>query len=322
MAMMVKAITISFLLVTVQFQLLFAFPTTVPAFLWSSHRDHRFSNNRMDVVNYQTISSRDLARSILSEGGWSNLLCSEKKLQQPVDLALVFVGRELLSSDISTSKNVDPALVNLLKASFTKSNFSLAFPYVAASEGETVEKSLVSGFAETCGQDSGIKNIAFSESCFVEGDNFQKLADVHAVHDFLVSKMEKRPSEQADLVVFCNAGSYSAKGLEQPQTESEILSELISSVETLGAKYEVLYISDPFRSVQYPTHRELERFLAESTAGNVSLNSTHCDEVCKIKSSLLEGVLVGIVLLIILISGLCCMMGIDTPTKFETPQDS
>lgn len=309
-------ITMSFLLVATQ-----SFPSTVPAFLWSSHRDHQLSNNRMnEAVNYQTLSSRDLARSILSEGGWSNLLCSEQKLQQPLDLALVFVGRELLSSDISTSKNVDPALVNLLKASFTKSNFSLAFPYVAASE-ETMENSLVSIFAETCGQGSGINNVAFSESCFLEGDNFQKLADVHAVHDYLVSKMENRPNGQADLLVFCHGGSYSAKGLEKTQTESEILSELISSVEKLGAKYEVLYVSDPFRSIQNPSHRVLERFLAEG-AGNGSLNSTHCDEVCKIKSSLLEGVLVGIVLLIILISGLCCMMGIDTPTKFETPQDS
>lgn len=30
----------------------------------------------------------------------------------------------------------------------------------------------------------------------------------------------------------------------------------------------------------------------------------------------------GIVLLIILISGICCMMGIDTPTRFEAPQES
>lgn len=30
----------------------------------------------------------------------------------------------------------------------------------------------------------------------------------------------------------------------------------------------------------------------------------------------------GIVFLLILISGLCCMAGIDTPTRFETPQDS
>lgn len=72
----------------------------------------------------------------------------------------------------------------------------------------------------------------------------------------------------------------------------EIFSELISSVEMLGGKYSVLYVSDPFRSIHLPYHRELERFLAESAAGNASLNSTHCDEVCQIKSSLLEGVLV------------------------------
>ncbi|OAY54577.1 uncharacterized protein LOC110611857 [Manihot esculenta] len=316
-----KAAALSFLFVLTQVSLVLGFPPTAPAFFWSSHRDQQFPNNRMDeAVNYQTISSRDLARSILAEGGWSNLLCAEQKLQQSLDLALVFVGRELLSSDISTSKNADRALVNMLKVSFTRSNFSLAFPYVAASEESSMENSLVSSFAENCGQDTGINNVAFSESCFIEGDNFQKLADVHAVHDYLVSKMEKRTNGQADLVVFCHGGSYSAKGLEKPQSESQILSELISSVESLGAKYEVLYLSDPFRSIQYPSRRELERFLAEGTAG--SLNSTICDEVCQIKSSLLEGVLVGIVLLIILISGLCCMMGIDTPTKFETPQDS
>uniref|UniRef100_A0A2C9UFW7 V-type proton ATPase subunit S1/VOA1 transmembrane domain-containing protein n=1 Tax=Manihot esculenta TaxID=3983 RepID=A0A2C9UFW7_MANES len=326
MAMMVKAVMMSFLLTVTQVPLVLGLQSTTPAFFWSSHHDNRFSNNRMDeAVNYQTISSRDLARSILSEGGWSNLLCSEKKLQKSVDLALVFVGRELLSLDISSNKNADPALLNLLKISFMRSNFSLALPYVAASE-EPMENSFVSCIAETCGLDSIINNVAFSESCFIEGDKFQKLADVDAVHDYLVSTMEKRTNGQADLVVFCHGGSYSANGPEQPQTESLlsslIIEDLISSVETLGAKYEVLYLSDPFRPIQNPSHRELERFLAEGTAGNGPLNSTACDEVCKIKSSLLEGVLVGIVLLIILISGLCCVMGIDTPTKFETPQDS
>lgn len=68
------------------------------------------------------------------------------------------------------------------QVSFTRSNFSLAFPYVAASEESSMENSLVSSFAENCGQDTGINNVAFSESCFIEGDNFQKLADVHAVH--------------------------------------------------------------------------------------------------------------------------------------------
>ncbi|KAF9688561.1 hypothetical protein SADUNF_Sadunf01G0001200 [Salix dunnii] len=301
--------------------------TTVPAFLWSPHHPH---HQMTEAVNYQTISSKDLARSVLSEGGWSNLLCAEKKVQQSMDLALVFVGRGLSSTDVSANKNTDPALVNLLKVFYTKSNFSMAFPYVAASE-EAMENSLVSGFAEACGQDLGISNVVFSESCSVEGENFQKLANLHAINDYLASRMEKRPSDHTDLVLFCYEGSNSMKGLDQPQSESEIFSELISSVEMLGGKYSALYVSDPFRSIQLPYHQELERFLAESAAANASMNSTHCDEVCQIKSSLLEGVLVvsfhvslssGIVLLIILISGLCCMMGIDTPTRFEAPQDS
>ncbi|KAJ6713540.1 2-C-METHYL-D-ERYTHRITOL 4-PHOSPHATE CYTIDYLYLTRANSFERASE [Salix purpurea] len=270
--------------------------TTVPAFLWSPHHPR---HQMTEVVNYQTISSKDLARSVLSEGGWSNLLCSEKKAQQSMDLALVFVGRGLLSTDVSANKNTDSALVNLLKVSYTKSNFSMAFPYVAASE-EAMENSLVFGFAEACGQDLGTSNVAFSESCSVEGENFQKLANLHAINGYLASRMEKRPGGHTDLVVFCYEGSNSMKGLDQPQSESEIFSELISSVEMLGAKYSALYVSDPFRSIQLPYHQELERFLAESAAGNASMNSTHCDEVCQIKSSLLEGLNIETVWYIIL----------------------
>jgi hypothetical protein len=72
----------------------------------------------------------------------------------------------------------------------------------------------------------------------------------------------------------------------------EVLSELISSVEESGAKYAVLYVSDLSRSIQYPSYRELQRFLAESATGNGSTNSTACDGVCQLKSSLLEGLFV------------------------------
>ncbi|XP_050277617.1 uncharacterized protein LOC126719088 [Quercus robur] len=294
---------------------------TAPAFLWSPHDDQFSSNVVKDAVNYQTISSKDLARSVLTEGGWSNLLCSGKKFQNTVDVALVFVGRELQSLDISANKHADQALVDLLKVSFTRSNFSMAFPYVAASEEETMENLLVSGFSETCGHDLDISNVAFLESCSVKDGNFQKIADLHSVHDYLVSRIGKRQNGQADLVVVCHGGSGNLKELDQPQSESVILTELIRSVEQSGAKYAALYVSDPFSSIQYPSYREIGRFLAEGASGNKSGNST-CDGVCQFKSSLLEGILVGVVLLIILISGLCCMMGIDTPTRFEVAQDS
>ncbi|XVF19151.1 hypothetical protein REPUB_Repub11eG0084400 [Reevesia pubescens] len=292
--------------------------STVPAFLWSPG----FSNIELkESVNYEIMSPKDLANSVLSQGGWSDILCSGRKHEHPVDLAIVFVGRELHSSDVAGNKHVDPALVNLLEVSFTRSNFSMAFPYVAPSEEETVENLLVSAFKEACRHGLGVSNIAFSESCSIEGGDFLKLANLHSIHDHLVSRKEKRTKGETDLVVLCHGGPHSMKELDQPCPESKIMNEVISSVEQSGAKYAALYVSDPFKSIHYPGYRELERFLAEST-GNASANSTSCDEVCKIKSSLLEGVLVGIVLLLILISGLCCMMGIDTPSRFEAPQDN
>ncbi|XP_020215072.1 uncharacterized protein LOC109799010 isoform X2 [Cajanus cajan] len=301
---------------------LLAVPSTVPAFLWSSHYQLASENELKESVNYQVISPKDLAKSVLSEAGWSNFLCKGNKFDEPLDVALLFIGRELQSSDLIINNNADPALLDMLKISFTRSNTSVAFPYVSASEDVHLENLLVSGFAEACEDDMGIANVAFHGSCSMDGTNYEEATALHSVQDYLTQRMEGSHRGKTDLVVFCNGGSQALKNVDRTQSEGEVLSKLISSVEKSGAKYAVLYVSDPTRSIQYPSYRELQRFLAESTAGNESTNSTFCDEVCRLKSSLLEGILVGIVLLIILISGLCCMMGIDTPTRFETPQES
>ncbi|XP_004505646.1 uncharacterized protein [Cicer arietinum] len=297
-------------------------PSTVPAFLWSSHYNLVSDNGLKESVNYQVISPKDLAKSVLSEAGWSNFLCKGKKFQDPLDLALLFVGGELQSSDLSLNKHANSALSDLLKDSFVRSNTSMAFPYVAASEDVNLEDSLVSGFAEACGDDLGIGNVAFLGSCSMGNGNQEETAASHSVQGYLTKRMEKSHKGKTDLVVFCTGQHQASKNVDRTQSEGEILSELISSVEESGAKYAVLYVSDISRSIQYPSYRDLQRFLAESATGNGSTNFTGCDGVCQIKSSLLEGLLVGLVLLIILISGLCCMMGIDTPTRFEAPQDS
>ncbi|KAJ4980108.1 hypothetical protein NE237_010888 [Protea cynaroides] len=293
--------------------------STVPAFLWSPYQ---FYNEMKEAVNYRTISSKDLAKSVLFQGGWLNLLCSAENSQQSVDVVLVFVGRELQSSHISRNKHADPGLLDLLKVSFMRSNFSMAFPYVAPSKEETMESSLISGFRETCRHQLGVSDVALLESCSAEGEDFKKLADLNSVNDYLLSRMDQRLKGQAHLIVFCHGGTDSLNKLKQIPSESEVLSDLISSVEQSGARYTVLYASDPYRSIHNPSYGALGRFLSESSAGNGSASITSCDGVCQIKSTLLEGVLVGIVLLIILISGLCCMMGIDTPTRFEAPLDS
>ncbi|XP_045798777.1 uncharacterized protein LOC123892935 [Trifolium pratense] len=71
--------------------------STVPAFLWSSHYNLVSDNGLKESVNYQVISPKDLAKSVLSEAGWSNFLCKGKKSQDPLDLALLFVGGEVIS---------------------------------------------------------------------------------------------------------------------------------------------------------------------------------------------------------------------------------
>ncbi|KAL0389798.1 UNVERIFIED_CONTAM: hypothetical protein Scaly_0336900 [Sesamum calycinum] len=294
------ALVAAVLVLTVQL----SFSSTVPAFLWSPHLE-----GMKEMVDYRILSPRDLAKSAMIQGGWSKYLCSREEAQQSKNFAFLFIGTELQSLDISRPSRTDPALIELIQDSYSNSNFSLAFPYIAAGEEKVaIESTLISEFADACQHNFVVRSIALVGSCSVVG-----LPEL---------KVEKISDGDTDLIVLCPGGSLSQQDSDQPHSESSILSQLLNSVNQLGAKYTVLYVSDPLKSIKHLPHRGLERFLAEGSMGNGSANSTVCDGVCKIKSSLLEGILVGIVLLVILISGLCCMMGIDTPTRFETPQDS
>jgi len=301
-------------LIVAQICFVMSFESTGPAFMWSPHIDLELAEN----VNYQTLSSKDLARAVMSEGSWSNIMCESKSSHQPIDLAVVFVGKELQSSDISGKVKSDASLVHLLKDSFTRSNFSMAYPYVSAKVKEgTLENSLLGEFEESCDQKLGVGSIAITDSCSVEDKQFSKLSDMHSVQEYVASTMEKRVNGQTNLLVVCHRGFSSLKTVE-----GDVFSELISSLDKSGAKYAVLYVSDSYNPIQDPSSYPLGRFLAEAPSGNVSLDSVFCNGVCQIKKSLLEALFVSIVLLIILISGLCCMMGIDSPTRFEVPQES
>lgn len=284
---------------------------TAPAFLWSP-QNHGLSHvDNKETVDYRVLSPKDLVNSVLFEGGWSNFMCAPEKLRQNMDVALVYVGKKLQSSDISKSVHMDPTLMDLLKTSFTTSNISMSFPYVDVSdEKNTLENSLISTFVESCGNELGIDDIAYMESCSIDGKNLQRLQGPKELEDFVVTKMENGVSGKTSLIVYCDDGSY--------QSEGKTLSTLVEFLKKYSATYSVLYASDPYMFNHYHSHLAM-RSLAEH---NTSVNSTLCDGVCQLKSSLLEGLFVAIVLLIILISGLCCMMGIDTPTRFEAPQES
>jgi len=250
-------------------------------------------------------------------------LCSGEKREQAADVALVFIGNKLHSPDISRKRDTDSELIELLKASFKDSSFSMAFPYVTLSEdSEPLANSLLSGFMENC--DHGLRNneIAFVEPCFVEGANNKKLENLEAVNDYVSARKEIRMRGATDLIFICNDKSSVFEASGKTQVEGKILADIIKNLQQAGIIYTVLYTSDPYEMVPHGRFQKLERRLISNDSGNGSASLTYCDGVCKSKASLLEGFLVGLVLLIILLSGLCCMMGIQTPTRFEAPHES
>ncbi|EMS47224.1 hypothetical protein TRIUR3_25908 [Triticum urartu] len=277
-----------------------AAPVTAPAFLWAP--ENYGSHEAKGVVHYQTMSPASLAKSVLDEGGWSNLVCSREGSYKAVDIAVVFLGSKLQSSDISKDKQADTSLADTLKLSFTGSEFSMAFPYVALTDNDKLESSLLSGLAENCDNDFHGNHITYTDTCT----------------DLVMSRERSNPRGKADLIVFCNGGF---KDLDNAKSEGELLSELVSVLKMSEARYTVLYASQPYGLLENPSNLPLARYLAEKTNTTTKSGLGKCDGECLVKSSLLEGTFVGLVLLIILISGLCCMMGIDTPSRFEAPQD-
>lgn len=290
-------------------------PVTAPAFLWAPKNYGFCSNEAKEVVHYQTISPNSLAKSVLEEGGWSNLVCSKEGSQKDVDVAVLFLGSKLQTSDISKDKQVDPALADTLKLSFTNSEFSMAFPYVAMSDDEKLETSLLSGFAENCEDGSGRNHITYTDTCTASSEDIKNHESMDSIQNLVKSWMGNNPSGQTELIVFCSGGFK-----ENTKSEGELLSELVSVLNKAEAKYTILYASQPYGLLENPSDLPLARYLAEKTNTTKPVLEK-CDGECQTKSSLLEGLFVGIVLLIVLISGLCCMMGIDTPSRFEAPQE-
>ncbi|XP_062204392.1 uncharacterized protein LOC133906483 [Phragmites australis] len=296
-----------------------AAPVMAPAFLWAPKNYGFFSDGAKEAVHYQTISPKGLAKSVLQEGGWSNLVCSKEDSQKNVDVAIVFLGSKLQSSDISKDKQLDPALADTLKTAFTSSEFSMAFPYVAMSDDDDkLENMLLSGFAENCNNVFEGNHITYTDTCTVSGQDVKQHHTMDSIRDLVMSRMGNNPTRQTDLVVFCSGGF---KELDSEKSEGELLSELVDVLKKSGAKYTILYASQPSGLLENPTNLPLGRYLAEKT-NTTKVGQGKCDGECLVKSTLLEGTFVGIVLLIILISGLMCMMGIDTPSRFETPQES
>ncbi|VAI15911.1 unnamed protein product [Triticum turgidum subsp. durum] len=265
-------------------QVAVAAPVMAPAFLWAPKNYGLSPNEAKEVVHYQTISPKSLADSVLEEGGWSNLVCSKDGPQKNVDVAVLFLGSKLQSSDISKDKQVDPALADILKLSFSSSEFSMAFPYVAMSDDEALENSLLSGFTENCEDGSGGNHITYTDTCTASSESVKKHLNMDSVQDLVKSRMGN--NQPTELIVFCSGGFK-----DNAKSEGQLLLDLVSVLDKSGAKYTVLYASQPYGLLENPSDLPLARYLAEKTNTTKPVLEK-CDGECQLKSTLLEGVFV------------------------------
>ncbi|KAH7277172.1 hypothetical protein KP509_39G037600 [Ceratopteris richardii] len=196
------------------------------------------------------------------------------------------------------------------------SSVSLAVPYIAySSEGGGIFSMLFSAIKDSCDLETRPGKTIVMGSCLrgtfdlqspIMSDGVEVVDTVGDVKDFILKQKESRQDHETDIIFAC---PMSNDELEKGESEADLLASVFSSLHGSGTSAAFLYASDPFHGTQ--SHGRL-----------LASNSTStCDEICETVAGTYEGVIVAITLLIILISGLCCMMGIDTPSRFERASD-
>jgi hypothetical protein len=64
--------------------------------------------------------------------------------------------------------------------SFTRSEFSMAFPYVSTTVDERLEDSLLSSFAENCNNGFGRNRVTYTDTC--TGQDLKKYHNMDAIN--------------------------------------------------------------------------------------------------------------------------------------------
>lgn len=252
--------------------------------------------------------------------GWSELLCTHGEGQEKVDVVIAFIGSELFSEDISLGAYADLDMLQILKESFLSSNYSMALPYVSVpADRAGFAEILLSTLRDTCDLKSRPGKSLIMGPCagkfldpkwHVLTEGVQLVDSTKDIKEFIDSRKGARTSSETDLMVICPATEFGATA------EGDMLETILLASRQSGTNNAVLYISEPLKG------RNPSAFQGRVLSSNSSSSASTCDDICETFAGVYEGIMVAITLLIILISGLCCMMGIDTPSRFETSQET
>eukprot|EP00898_Chlorokybus_atmophyticus_P006462 jgi/Chlat1/6817/Chrsp51S09103 len=288
-----------------------------PAFL-ISNRGYFGEGSR---VVYQTIESGTLAEGVIGslilqqqkgDAQWAAPYIHKQFVsQEPPAVVVVYIGSQIRSHDLA-QYGPDSTLQPLKDAlSSAESSLTLAYVSLGPSYGQ-IAADMFDAFTFRPNEQTAGKVYA-AGNCREVPESVTHLSTDATIDEFLRHRQQRPVDSPADLLLVCSDAAVNPDYNEYPVVASVLSSEvsrfqrLVDHLHSANVPYALVYTSDvtapdsdgqPFR----------RRLLQEVT------NNT-CDEKCMTRVATLEGL--GAILLIILLSGLCCLGMLDVPMRFD-----
>eukprot|EP00899_Mesostigma_viride_P020039 jgi/Mesvir1/28036/Mv24229-RA.1 len=249
--------------------------------------------------------------------------------QEPPRLIALFVGNQLTSHELAQAGRLPgegsqqwSSAISPLKELMESANSSLTVSYVHG--GGMAAQLLAALTKEAASTPAGVRPlgdvVAYGCKSGAEGVRFLGgLADAQA---YLAQRAATRPAGATDVLMVCSQapaaehadelllpGMPSSLGMAVKK-EVEELRALHDTVAAAARPYVLVYASEDDGAGAARKRLVLERG-----------NKVPCDALCLTKAHTLEGFAVGLVLVVTLLLGLCCMYQLDGPSRFETARD-
>ncbi|CAI5515746.1 unnamed protein product [Closterium sp. Naga37s-1] len=316
----------------------------VPAIFSSSVR----LSDPTEAVSYESVQGSALP-SLLFDPSRDDSIFSSFAEERP-GVVLVFLGKEIRTIDLSSpTGSVEP-----LKALLSQSASSKVFPYVQPLDHADTAHALDALLASFSSL-AYAGHAAVSASCgpvFRLGTH--RFSSEDSLQDLLNNRASVRASRELDMVLYCSDGPASADSHDDAvAAETTELSNLVSHIKAITPNYALFYTALPDADVgaqrrllaaadDYPAAGTGAADAAAAGGGEgfdavgagadagagaegvegqkvakAAVAKNKCGPTCKTRTALLEGIFAGIVMLMILVSGLTVLSQIDTPTRFE-----
>ncbi|GJP52336.1 hypothetical protein CLOM_g11464 [Closterium sp. NIES-68] len=327
----------------------------VPAIFSSSVR----LSDPTDAVSYESVEGSALP-SLLFDPSRDDSIFSSFAEERP-GVVLVFLGKEIRTTDLSSPAGSVKPLKELLSQSASSKVFPYVQPLTLADRTHVLD-SLLASFSSL----AYAGEAAVSDSCGpAPRAGLHRFGDEASLKDLLNARAHERAARELDMVLYCSDAAVDTKSHDDAvAAETAELATLASLVKLITPNYALFYtaLPDSYLGAQRRLLAAADDYAAAGTgaadagaagvgaagfdaagvgagvgagagaggegvegqdvAGDVVVAKNKCGPTCKTRTALLEGIFAGIVMLMILVSGLTVLSQIDTPTRFEVSREA